>query len=157
MAVLIVYGTKYGCTEKCAKILAEKLNGEVDLCNLKERELDLSKYEKVIIGGSVYMGRIRKEVSQFITKNLNALKGKKLGLYICCMRDGDDAKSQVAASFPQELLHIAAAKDYFGGEFIFKKMNAMERFIVKKVSKVSVDTSYLRKDSISKFAQLMNA
>jgi hypothetical protein len=42
MNTLIVYATKYGCTEKCAVILSEKLTGKVDLCNLKGvKDVDL--------------------------------------------------------------------------------------------------------------------
>jgi len=59
MNILIAYATKYGCTEKCAAVLSEKLTGKVDLCNLKGgRASDLTQYEKVIIGGSIYMGKI---------------------------------------------------------------------------------------------------
>lgn len=157
MNTLIVYATKHGCTEKCAAILSEKLTGKVDLCNLKGvKAVNLSQYDKVIIGGSIYAGQIRKETSEFCTKNLNELKDKKLGFFLCCMRDGEIADMQINNSFPQELLSNALAKDYFGGEFIFKKMNIMERLIVKKVSKIDKDTSNILEDRINRFAQLMN-
>lgn len=35
MNTLIVYATKYGCTEKCTSLLSKKLTGKVELCNLK--------------------------------------------------------------------------------------------------------------------------
>lgn len=73
------------------------------------------------------------------------------------MRNGEEAKAEINEAFPQELLRSAAAKDYFGGEFIFKKMNFMERMIVKKVSKIDKDTSNILEDNISRFAQLINA
>jgi menaquinone-dependent protoporphyrinogen oxidase len=38
MNTLIVYTTKHGCTENCAQMLREKLNGNVDLYNLKEKK-----------------------------------------------------------------------------------------------------------------------
>lgn len=157
MKTLIVYATKTGCTEKCAAILAEKLSGEVDLCNLKAAGVpDLTQYEQVIIGGPIRMGRIKKEVSEFCTKNLNLLKQKKIGLFICCMREGEIAEAELNTAFPQELLTIAMAREYFGGEFIFKKLNLLDRLIVKKVAKIDTDTSNILEENINRFIQSLN-
>ena len=35
MNTLLVYSSKYGCTEKCAKTLSKELKDKVDLINLK--------------------------------------------------------------------------------------------------------------------------
>ena len=59
MRTLIVYGTKYGCTRKCAELLKERLFGEVCLQNAKSYRGSLKEYDAVFIGGSVYMGKIR--------------------------------------------------------------------------------------------------
>jgi menaquinone-dependent protoporphyrinogen oxidase len=155
MKTLIAYTSKYGCTEKCAKILSEKLPGETDLINLEgERPVDLSAYDRIIIGGSIYMGRVQKPVTDFCNKNLDQLKGKKLGLFICCMSEGKDAEAQLNNAFPKELLDIAIAKDYFGGEFIFKKMNPLHRLIVKKIAKTDKDISKISHERIANFGQL---
>ncbi len=166
MNTLLAYATKYGCTEKCATILSEKLTGKVDLCNLKEvKDVDLTQYDKVIIGGSIYIGKIQKEVCEFCTKNLDVLKEKKIGLFICGMSAGDQVKTQMNNSFSQELLTNAVAKESFGGEFKFKKMKFMEKFIVKMVTKMdksspaldtSKDISNISEENINRFAQLMN-
>ncbi|KAB3532814.1 flavodoxin domain-containing protein [Alkaliphilus serpentinus] len=157
MKTLIVYGTKYGCTEGCAKDLAKEVTGEVELCNLKNsKPADLEKYDKVIIGGSIVMGGIQKEVTEFCSTNLETLKGKKLGLFICCMRDGETAETQFNSAFPKELVEAATIKGYFGGEFILKKMTFIDKLIVKKVAKVSSDTSNILKENIHKFAEKMN-
>lgn len=166
MNTLIVYATKYGCTEKCAKILSEKLIRKVDLCNLKGgKSVELSQYDQLIIGGSIYMGKIRKEVSEFCTKNLSVLKEKKIGLFICGMQEGDQAETQLNQSFPEELLVNAVARESFGGEFRFNKMNFMERFIIKMVTKKdqsspAVDTkkdiSAISEENMNRFVELMN-
>lgn len=157
MNTLIAYATKHGCTEKCASILSEKLTGEVELYNLKEiKNVDISKYDKVIIGGSIYIGKIQKEVSDFSLTRLNQLKEKKVGLFICGMREGKTAETELKDSFPTELYSMATARGVFGGEFIFKKMNFFERLIVKKVSKVEKDVSNISEENINEFAELMN-
>lgn len=157
MNTLIVYSTKYGCTEKCAKMLLDRLNGKIELHNLKEsKDTNVTEYDKVIIGGSIYMGKIQKEVSEFCSKNLDMLKEKKIGLFTCGIRDGNIADTQLNDSFPQEILSNAIAKETFGGEFIFNKMKFMDKFIAKKVAKADKDLSTISEESINKFAQLMN-
>lgn len=157
MSTLVVYASKYGCTEKCAKMIANELEGEVDLINLRTtRDIDLSKYDKIIVGGSIYIGKIQKEVTAFCSKYLDVLRNKSTGLYICGMQD-DAIETEINSNFPQELLEIAEAKEHFGGEFIFEKMNFMEKMIVKKVSKITSNKSNILENNIHKFAQAMNA
>lgn len=156
MSILIVYATKYGCTEKCAKKLSEKLNEEVELCNLnKAKKSNFSDYDKIIIGGSIYIGKIQKQVSEFCQKNLEALKHKKIGLFICGM-NADGVDTQIRSFYPEELIKNAVIAENFGGEFIFSKMNFLEKVIVKKVSKIDKDTSNILEDNIDKLAEKMN-
>jgi len=157
MKTLIVYGTKYGCTEGCAKDLAKKLSGDTELCNIKNsRPSDLEKYEKVIIGGSIYMGKIQKEITDFCEANKGLLMEKTIGLFICSMREGEMAQEELISSFPKELWDRAITKENFGGEFIFKKMSFLDKLIVKKVSKIDKDTSNILNNNIIKFAEIMN-
>ncbi|MCY6957231.1 flavodoxin domain-containing protein [Clostridium brassicae] len=163
---LIIYATKYGCTEKCAEILSEKLMGKVDLCNLKvEKVPELLQYDKIIIGGSIYAGKIQKEVSEFCLKNICMLKDRKVGFFICGMLKGDKAKMQINDCFPQELLINAVVTESFGGEFRFDKMNFMERFIIKMISKkdksiprlnINKNVSDILDENINRFVDTMN-
>lgn len=158
MSTLIVYTSKYGCTEKCAELLSKELNGEVDIINLKRiRDINISKYEKIIIGGSIYIGKIQNEVTEFCSKNLEKLKEKRIGLFICGMQEGDAINTELNKNFNPVLIKIADAKECFGGEFIFNKMNFIDKFIVKRVSKVTSNKSNILKESIHKFAQAMNS
>jgi pimeloyl-ACP methyl ester carboxylesterase len=50
---------------------------------------------------------------------LEELKQKKLGFFICGMQEEDVLQTELMQNFPAELLERAAAKDYFGGEFVF--------------------------------------
>ncbi len=157
MNTLIAYGTKYGCAQKCAMELAKELNGNVELVNLKEKGIgDLSRYDRVIIGGSVYIGKIQKEVTEFISANLDVLLKKEVGLFICGMQEGDMMEKEIADNFPAELINKAKSVMNFGGEFNFKKMNFMEKVIVKKISKVSSDKSDIHHENIKKLAMDLN-
>ena len=153
MNTLIAYGTKYGCAEQCAIELSNELDGKVDTVNLKENnKIELAKYDRVIIGGSAYIGKIQKEVTDFINLNLNELMKKEIGLFICGMQEGEELKKEIAGNFPEQLLEKAKSVKHFGGEFIFRKMNFFERAIVKKISKVTSDKSDIKHDNIKKLA-----
>lgn len=157
MSTLIAYTTKYGCAKKCAELLSKELNNQTEMVNLKElKEFDLSKYQTIILGGSIYMGRIQKEMTEFCTKNLDQLKEKHLGLFICGMQEGEQVSTELSQNFLPELLNTAVVKECFGSAFIFDRMNFMEKLIVKKIAKVSSNQSKINEANISKFAQKMN-
>jgi len=154
MRTLIAYATKYGCTEKCAQRLAAILDGEVELCNLQKKKVsNLAFYNRVIVGGSIYMGKIQKEVSNFCREHLNALRDKKIGLFICGMAESEEAAKELNGAFPPELADTAVAREIFGGEFIFSKMNFIHRKIVKKVAKTEHDVSKIAGEKIEQFAR----
>ncbi|MPW25502.1 flavodoxin [Alkalibaculum sp. M08DMB] len=157
MNTLIVYASKYGCTEKCANLVKKGLNDQVDLINLKEvNDIDLSKYSKVIIGGSIYVGKIQKIVSDFCSKYLDELLEKRVGLFICAMQEADIIDKQLNENFPLELTEKAEIKEWLGGEFLLDKMSFIDKMIVKKVSKVTTNTTNILVDKINGFVKIMN-
>lgn len=154
MYTAIVYSTKYGCTEKCAKLLKEQFNNKVDLINLNNiKTVNLSKYDTVIIGGPIYIGKIRKEILKFSNKHLKDLTSKKIGLFICGMPQNGDYLTELNTNFPKILLDNALAKEYFGGEFIIDKLNFFERLLLKKVANVSTNKSNILIENIQRFAE----
>lgn len=156
MKTLIAYATKHGTTEKCAHMLKESIGGEIDLVDLgKDSTVSPESYDTVIIGGSVYAGSIRKEVTAFSRKHLETLKKKNIGLFICGLGEGEEAEKELRASFPAELLENAKAKAAFGGELIFGNLSFLERVIMKKMTKSDQDVSKLHEDVIHDFSDKM--
>ncbi|MCK5040485.1 MAG: flavodoxin domain-containing protein [Candidatus Aenigmarchaeota archaeon] len=148
---LITYATKHDSTKKCAEKLAEKLD-KATIVNLKdEPNPDLSSYDTIIIGGPIYAGQMQKEVNTFCKNNLLQLKQKTIGLFICCMND-DQAELQLKKAFPEELYSLAIAKDSFGGEFNFEKMNFFEKIITRMIAKQKNSISKIHEDRILKFS-----
>lgn len=157
MKTLLAYCTTHGCTEKAALKLKQFLNEELTLINLKEiRNPDISAFDRIIIGGSIHAGQVQKRVKHFSQLNLNELKSKEVGLFICCMEEGEVAQKQLENAFPIKLLNIAKATACFGGEFNFEKMNFLEKLIVKKVAHVEKSTSKISDVSILSFSKKMN-
>lgn len=158
MKTLIAYCTSHGCTTKTANELKDLLETEVQLCNLKkEKHAPLNEFDTIIIGGSIHAGQIQKRIKNFCSKNLSLLKQKEIGLFICCMEEGDKAEQQLKEAFPEELHQIAKASGIFGGEFNFNQMNFVEKYIVKKVGKVEQNVSKIDHKTIQKFSSKMNS
>ena len=157
MKTLIVYATKHGCAERCATLLAAHFQGNVRLHNLMAGDIDPTGYDTVIIGSSFYVGQAMKPVTEFCAKYKATLLGKRLGLFAVCMKQGQEATAQMDTAFGQELTAHAATKGVFGGEFIMKKLNFLERMIVKKVANITSDTSMVSEQAIAEFSQTMFA
>lgn len=157
MKTLIAYATKHGAAKNCAQKLAEKLEGDVDLVNLKRRrDIDLADYDRAVIGSSVYMSRIRKEARKFCQAREDELVNMVTGYFLCCMREGEDAVEQMKENFSGELLNSAVATGIFGGEFKFDDMNFLERLIIKVVRGTDESESNIKEEEINQFAEEMN-
>lgn len=135
MKTAIVYATKYGCTKKCAEILKSYLNCEVNILSVKSDKINLEQYDTVFIGGSVYMGKIQKEISRFCKHNLKLLLQKKLGLFVCCYTP-KDTEGFLETLFPLELIDHAFYVTSVGGEMNYEKMNFLYRKMFQSLKKI---------------------
>jgi len=157
MKTLITYCTTHGCTESVVSEIAEHLGEKVSLCNLKKEEVPtISNFDRVIIGGSIHAGKIQKKVKDFCKNHEEALLQTELGLFICCMEEGEKANEELWEAYPESLLQHAKATACLGGEFNFERMNFLEKMIVKKVAKVENSTSNINHEAIHSFSKKMN-
>jgi menaquinone-dependent protoporphyrinogen oxidase len=156
MKTLIVYATKYGTTEKCVKKLTIKLIGEVKVYNLKDEVPSLDGYDKVVIGGSIYIGQIQKDIINFCNEKEGELLAKTLGLFIVCMGNEEMAQKQLTTAYPPKLFQHAVVKEIFGGEFQYKKMGFMDKLITRVIAKTSQDVSKIDYEKIIDFAKVLN-
>lgn len=136
MKGLIIYSSKHGTTEYCAKKLKENLNSQFDIINIKNvKTIDINNYSKIIIGTSVYAGAINKDLKAYVESNKAELLTKDLGIFMCCMSKEDKANQQFKDNFSEELLKSSKIIASFGGEFKFSKMNFFEKTIIKIIAK----------------------
>lgn len=157
MKTLILFATKYGCTEKAAYVLKSQLSGDVEAVNLKDMNIPpLDAYDNIILGGSVYFGQIRKEMAQFAKSNKEALKSKRLGLFICAGAKGEQAEQELHQAFPEELCSKAVVKEVFGDEVYAGKLSTMDRIVLRLVKGKDTNGTGLALDRIESFARAMN-
>lgn len=158
MKTAIIFSTSHGTTEKAAQLLRKNLKGEIDVIDLKKSPgLNLDDYNSIILGSSIYAGSVKSRLKQFIKQNQNDLLTKRIGLFLCCMYEGDKAAKQFETAYPKELRDLSISNGLFGGEFILSNLNFFERKLIKMIDGVTADVSKLEVDEIKKFADQFNA
>lgn len=158
MKTAIIYSSTHGTTKKVARLIAEKQNGkEVSLIDLGINPKPvIDTFDRIIIGGSIHVGMIQKRVKHFCEKNLALLLQKETGLFICCMRK-EKQEEQFVNAFPERLRMHSKVHGYFGGEFLFEKMNFLQKLMVKKVAKVCKSISQIDYAAIDQFVSALEA
>lgn len=155
MKTAIIYYSKKATTQKVAKIISEKLNSQEGLIDLKNKPfIDISTYERIIIGSPIYAGNSHNKVKKFIASNLNLLLNKEIGLYVCGMeRDEAKQREELARAYPKELIDKAKSIQFLGGEFLFENMNFFEKMIIKKIAKTDKSISEINHQNIDRFVK----
>jgi menaquinone-dependent protoporphyrinogen oxidase len=134
MKTLVLYSTTYGYAEEIAQSIAAYYPAAVVQNIQKNNKVILSQFDHVILGGSVYMGKIHKDMTQFAAKYENELLEKKLGLFLCCLFE-DKYMEEMQANFSAKLIDHAYTAMNFGGKLQTAKMNFLHKTIMKMVSK----------------------
>lgn len=137
MKTAIIFASSHGTTEKVAQQIQAELGSNTVLINLKQtKTIDLAPFDTVVIGGSIHAGQMQGRVKSFCKKNLVELLKKRVALYVCGMNE-PEFEIQLSNAFPELLRKHAITSKCVGGEFLFEKMNFLEKLIVKKVSGIS--------------------
>ncbi|MEQ8157686.1 MAG: flavodoxin domain-containing protein [Mesotoga sp.] len=152
MRTVIIFASKSGTAEKCSRMLSEKLPGEVKVIDIgKNPNPGFSDCDNVIIGASVRAGQIQKPIKEFVGKNLNSLKSKNVGVFLCMGGNRPQFEEYLKQNFPGEFLDSCKAKGFFGGEFNMERLGFFSRTIIKALSK-GKPTPKLFEENIQTFA-----
>ncbi len=144
MKTMIVYSSKYGATENCAQLLMEKLGEDTMSINLSNGESPkFDDVDTIMVGSSIYAGKMRPDIIKFITENEHILKNKEFGIFLSCKDEGAEALSYIEQNLPEWVQHHAFVKSALGHEINLEKMNFIERSILKMVFKVKTSYSKL--------------
>lgn len=151
----IVYISKHGTTKKVAEKIKSSISGEATLIDLrKNKKPDISGFDKIILGGSIHMGKIQKRMRVFCETNLEKLLKKQIALFLCCMEDEKEkVTEQFNNAFPEVLRNHSMKNEILGGEFLLDKMNFLERAMIKKIARVEKSVSKIKEQKIEEFAK----
>ncbi len=158
MKVLIAYRSKYGTTESCAQALAGRIKAETTLADLRAGHVpDVRGFDVVLVGGSIYGGRIQRDVTSFCEGRGDLLLKRKTGLFLCCLSQGEHAKEQLQAAFPQWLAAHAFARSLFGGDLHYDRLTLLDRLLVRGLPRPPRGGSLLDTNAIAEMADMVNS
>ena len=153
MRTLIAYRTRYGATAECARTLAERIGGDTTVVDLaREPRVSAAGYDVVLVGGSVYAGRIQRQVVSFCERNREALLAARAGVFLCCLFSGEQAEVQMQSSFPDWLLAHAFRRAFPGGRVTFSRLSLLDRLLVWNLPHPRGDISLLRPEALEELA-----
>jgi menaquinone-dependent protoporphyrinogen oxidase len=147
--VLIVYGTRYGATAMTSEEIADVLRQEgfdVKVVNLKNEKItDISKYDLLVVGSGIRVGKWTKESQKFIKKFQIELANKQVAIFVCCgakfpLEEKTDKEKEIENARMKYLEEKIAEYDLqpiamglFGGVYNFNKMGWFFRKTMSKV------------------------
>lgn len=148
--VLIVYGSRYGCTEGVSKEIGKVLEKEgltVKLINLEldKNPPDIKNFDGILVGSGIKIGKWTKETDNFLKKNKELLKSKILGIYTCsglAIEDVNKAKKTYVEDKIEKIGIDPQIFDAFPGKSILTdfdlsnpKIGFLERKIIEQAAK----------------------
>lgn len=141
--ILIAYQSKYGSTKQYAEWIHQEIKG--DLVNIENGDKpDLTRYDVIIIGGSVRVGNI--VIAPFIKDHWSVMKGKKVILFTTSATPPQHPKIQsiYEKSLPEE---IREKIKYFPlhGRISRENLTLFDKFLIT-IGKIMEQDETLKKD-----------
>jgi len=154
VSVLIAYATKYGTVERVAEQIKERLSVPTELVNLRVTQSpDVQSYDVVLLGGSIYAGRIRPQVTKFCERHHSELLTRKVGLFVSCLYEGEQGERQIQESFPSWLLSHAYARYNVGGAVRFSRLRLIDRVLMQRIANMSEDFDHVKDEVMDQIVE----
>jgi menaquinone-dependent protoporphyrinogen IX oxidase len=79
----VLYGTWCGSSRDAGVWISEGMDGIANVFDVRENP-DLSKYDHLIIGGSIRSGKTSAQLQEYLSNNKDLIKAKTRGLFAVC-------------------------------------------------------------------------
>lgn len=157
MKTIIIYATKTGVVEECAHTIKDQLDGDSAVFELKKLKNapDIDIYDRIIIGASIHVGNVQRQIIDFLLKNAEKLKQKEYGLFLCSLTPPDEATHYFEDLFPADIVSSAKALGNLGGALYFEKLNCIEKLIMRLLKKTDSNIEAIDKERLEAFVNEM--
>lgn len=155
MKTLILYGSRKGCTERCARKLKDELirvgGGHCEVADVKKARLRrVSEYDHLIIGSSIWAGKLHPAVRRFMRSYSRISPSQHLGLFLC---SGKEEPDYFTENFSRQVLERAEERRFFGGELSIEDFSPLMRYILRRKAGITESYRRIRDDEIQAFAR----
>lgn len=147
MKTLVLYESKHGATKKVAELLGKKIENSV-VAKLADFRGKLYKYDRVILGGPIYGGKLHPRVKKYFDENHFEIDA----VFLSGMRH-ELAEQEIHDNLPDEFIEKKKVV-FVGGAFNFESMNFFEKLIVRMVTKVKHSKESFLMDQIEELVKL---
>jgi menaquinone-dependent protoporphyrinogen oxidase len=145
--VLVAYATKYGSTAGIAEKIGTVLTTagvRVDVQSV-DSVSDPSSYDAFVIGGAVYIGRMRKEARRFLKRHTGLLSSKPVWLFASGPTDDSEVDPRMSGfTTPQSMLETIDSikpldQHVFKGAIDPAKLGGIDKWVIQKVGANAAD------------------
>lgn len=158
MKTLIVYATKNGSTQEVAYLLMKELIGEVKLVDIRHEEVDdISPYDNILIGSSVYFGQINRKIKDFIYLHRPEILNRRYGVFLLAgEQDMTVMEKQLRSTIPSDIFEKAEIISVIGSAIKLEQFSWIVRFILKYAKKIKCNYRDISEEKITEFAGYFN-
>lgn len=166
---LILYGTGEGQTAKIAERIAATISErghEASVLDVRDRpeSFALERYDAVIVGASIHVGKHQDEVQDFVIDNKDLLSGMPTAFFQVSLSSASDETREAAAGYVESFLTETEWHPdrigQFGGALRFTEYGFLKRLMMKRIAKDLLaeerepdgDVEYTDWDAVDAFA-----
>ncbi len=141
-SILIVYSTTDGHTRKICQRLQQVIEQQshgVKLVSLDdETQVDLSAFDKIVVGASIRYGKHKPQVYEFIKRNQSILEGKPNAFFSVNVVARKPEKNQPDTNpylkkFLGQIAWRPGELDVFAGKIDYQKYSFLDRTIIRLI------------------------
>lgn len=131
MNILILYASRGGATRECAEILYRKLSihNTPHLVSAEESLPAPDGFDAVIIGSSIRMNRMNKQLKSYIKQHTETLSSMPTAVFFCCGYPRQ-FEEYVNIQLPKRLV-CSLGHHCFGGELKPDKLKGFDKLVVR--------------------------
>lgn len=156
MKIGIIYSTSKKSTKKACKILASKINTDVQLIPIeKAKTTCILKYNFIIFIASAYNSKFQSSLKRYIIRNIKTIKEKPIALVINS-EENINTEDIFNKIFTEELVNSSCINSNFGYELNINEGNFFEKIKTKNKIKNKENLPSLNIDEINKFSDYIN-
>jgi len=154
MKIGILYSSRYGFTEKLSRDLGQSFDDYVCLSIEETTDALIKSCDGIILATSVYSGKLRKNMINFINENKELLMSKKVGMFLTSFNDfktSNYLEQSLTKGFINHLTYLT----YGGYGYDKSQLSMLDKIAVKTIRKRERETFFENNEGLNTLVEKM--